>query len=178
MRILVGKGERVGAQAMAAVSWIEGIGLMVVGPGEEEVAALMERDYRRWYDPTAGGRWITLDDEELVRSLLFRLPRPQWWAVEINDAGELLPQTPYDPHGTIWRQLTRDDRAAATEAALGLLRERFPDPNLQALLTWIEGEKDESLYHFVGLSPAARGPQKIVVYRLRTGVWHAVMETS
>src|SRR5579872_686986 len=84
MRILVGKGERAGAQAMATVGWIEGVGLIVVGPGEEEVAALMERDYRRWFDPASGGRWITLDDEELVRSLLFRLPRPQWWAVEIN----------------------------------------------------------------------------------------------
>ena len=81
----------------------------------------MERDYRRWYDPSGGGQWVTLSDEELVRSLLFRLPRPQWWAVEVTESGERLPPTPYDPNGTIWRQLARDDRAAATQAALTLL---------------------------------------------------------
>ena len=152
--------------------------MLILGPGAEEVAALMEHDYRRWYDPSGGGQWVTLSDEELVRSLLFRLPRPQWWAVEVMDSGERLPPTPYDPNGTIWRQLARDDRAAATQAALTLLREHFQDPNVQTLLTWIEGERDEALYHFVGLSPAAPRPQKIVVYRVRTGDWHAVLEAS
>jgi hypothetical protein len=178
MHILVGKGEQVGNQELAIVAWIDDIGMFIVGPGAEEVAAVMERDYRRWYDPSGGGQWITLSDEELVRSLLFRLPRPQWWAVEVTESGERLPQTPYDPNGTIWRQLARDDRAAATQAALSLLREHFPDPNVQTLLTWIEGERDEAIYHFVGLSPAAKGPQKIVVYRVRTGDWHAALETS
>jgi hypothetical protein len=178
MRILIGKGEKVGDEELATVAWIDEIGMLIIGPGAEEVAELMERDYRRWYDPSGGGQWVTLSDEELVRSLLFRLPRPQWWAVEVTDSGERLPPTPYDPNGTIWRQLARDDRAAATQAALTLLREHFPDPNVQTLLTWIEGERDEALYHFVGLSPAAPRPQKIVVYRVRTGDWHAVLEAS
>ncbi len=178
MRILIGKGEAVGEQVLATVGWLEGIGMLIFGSGAEEVAELMERDYRRWYDPSEGGQWLTLSDEELVRSLLFRLPRPQWWAVELTDTDELLPQTPYDPNGTIWRQLASDDRAAATQAALAMLREHFHDPNVQTLLTWIEGEKDEALYHFVGLSPVAKRPQKIVVYRVRTGDWHAVLEVS
>jgi hypothetical protein len=178
MRILIGKGEEVGAQQLATVAWLDGIGMLIYGPGAEEAAALMERDYRRWYDPSEGGNWVTLSDEELVRSLLFRLPRPGWWAVEVTETGELMPQTPYDPNGTIWRQLARDDRPAATEAALTLLRDHFHDPNVQALLTWIEGERDEAVYHFVGLSPVAKGPQKIVVYRVRTGDWHAELEAS
>ena len=178
MHILIGKGEEVGQQELAAVAWLEEIGMLIYGPGAEEVAEVMERDYRRWYDPSEGGHWLTLDDEELVRSLLFRLPRPQWWAVEVTGSGELLPQTPYDPNGTIWRQLASDDRAAATQAALTLLREHFHDPNVQTLLTWIEGEKDEALYHFIGLSPVAKRPQKIVVYRVRTGDWHAELEDS
>jgi hypothetical protein len=176
MLVLIGKGEHVGEQELATVAWLDDVGMLILGPGAEIVAEVMERDYRRWYDPSGAGQWLTLEDEELVRSLLYRLPRPQWWAIEVTESGDRLPQTPYDPNGTIWRQLARDDRAAATMAARSLLAERFPDPNLQTLLLWIEGEKDEALYHFVGLSPAAARPQKIVVYRVRTGDWHAVLE--
>jgi hypothetical protein len=178
MRILIGTGEGPTERALADVSWTLEGGLVVAGPQARQIATLIEREYRRWYDLADGGQWVTLSDEELVLSLPYRLPRPQWWAVELTLTGERLPPVAYDPHGTIWRQLNRADRAAATRAALALLRERFADPNARVVLTWIEGEGDDALYHFAGLSPAVPVPQQIVVYRVRTGAWHAVPEAN
>jgi hypothetical protein len=178
MRILIGSGAGASERELATVAWTAEQGLVISGPQRGQVAALMEREYRRWFDPSAGGQWVTLADEELVLSLPYRLPRPQWWAIELTVTGERLPPVPYDPHGTIWRQLSRPDRAAATGAAVSLLRDRSRDPNAQVLLTWIEGEGDAAIYHFIGLSPAVSGSQQIAVYQVRTGAWHAILETS
>ena len=38
MRILIGKGEQVGDQELATVVWIDEIGMLILGPGAEEVA--------------------------------------------------------------------------------------------------------------------------------------------
>ena len=176
MRILIGSGEGTNERSLATVSWTEGEGLVIAGPEREQVAALLEREYRRWYDPAEGGQWVTLADEELVLSLAYRLPRPQWWAIELTVTGERLPQVPYDPHGTIWRQLSRPHRAAATRAAVVLLRERSHDPNAWVVLTRIEGDGEAALYYFIGVSPAMPGPWQITTYQVRTGAWHAVLE--
>src|SRR5262249_24366166 len=178
MRILIGSSAGANERELATISWTAEEGLVISGPQRGLVAALVEREYRRWFDPSAGGQWVTLSDEELVLSLPYRLPRPQWWAIELTITGERLPSVPYDPHGTIWRQFSRPDRAAATRAAVSLLRERSHDPNASVLLTWIEGEGAGAIYHFIGLRPAVPGPQQIGVYQVRTGAWHAVLEAD
>jgi hypothetical protein len=178
MRILVGTGDETAERAMAVISWTEDEGLTIIGPEADRVRALVEREYRVWFDQSGGGSFVTLGDEELVVSLPYRLPRPQWWGVELTVTGERLPLVPYDPHGTIWRRLNRPARAAATSAALSLLHERHHDPNSSVLLTWIEGEDDAAIYHFVGLAPAVPGSLHIAAYQVRTGGWHAVFESD
>jgi hypothetical protein len=176
MRILIGSGEDSAERALAVVSWTEEDGLTITGPEAKTVRTLIEREYRQWYDASAGGLFVTLTDEELVLSLPYRLPRSQWWAVELTITGERLPQVPYDPNGTIWRQLNRADRAAAIRAALALVRDQYHDPNSSVVLTWIEGEDTNAIYHFVGLAPAVAGSLHIAAYQVRTGAWHAVFE--
>jgi len=178
MRILVGSGVEFAERALAVLSWTEEEGLSVTGPEAERVRAFVEREYRQWFDQSAGGLFVTLSDEELVVSLPYRLPRPQWWAVELTVTGERLPRVPYDPHGSIWRRLNRADRAAATRAALALLNEQYGDPNANVLLTWIEGEGDAAIYHFVGLAPAVVGKINIAAYQVRTGAWQAIFDAD
>ena len=73
-------------------------GLIYAGRDPEHVRWLVEQ-YREWRDHT--GVFHTLTDEEVVRSLPYRMQG--WlWAVCIDEHGNTQDQPPFDPWGEIW----------------------------------------------------------------------------
>jgi hypothetical protein len=77
-----------------------GGGLLYAGPEPEHTRAIVESE-REWRDRT--GIQHTLTDDELVRSLPYRLQGYILWAVAIDEAtGLTQDQPPYDPWGDMW----------------------------------------------------------------------------
>jgi hypothetical protein len=75
-------------------------GLVYGGPDLEHTRAIVESE-REWGD--RAGIQHTLTDEELVRSLPYRLQSYILWAVAIDEAtGLTQDQPPYDPLGDMW----------------------------------------------------------------------------
>lgn len=75
-------------------------GLEYAGPDREHTRAIVE-SLREWSDRTGIRR--TLTDEELVRSLPYRLHGYILWAVFVDPVtGETQDQPPYDPLGDVW----------------------------------------------------------------------------
>jgi hypothetical protein len=75
-------------------------GLCFAGPDPEHTRAVVKR-LREWYD--RAGNQHTLTDEELVRSLPYRLHGYILWAVAIDEVtGLTQDQPPYDPLGDMW----------------------------------------------------------------------------
>jgi len=73
-------------------------GLLYSGPDPEHVRAIVEHK-RKWYDIETDLH--TLTDEELVRSLPFRL-QGRLWAVFVDEQGKTQDQSDFDPFGDFW----------------------------------------------------------------------------
>jgi hypothetical protein len=75
-------------------------GLVYSGPDPAHVRAIAESE-RSWYDRS--GTLHNVTDEQLVRSLPYRLEGYFVWAVVIDKAtGLTVGQPPYDPWGDVW----------------------------------------------------------------------------
>jgi hypothetical protein len=75
-------------------------GLHYAGPDPEHTRAVVER-LREWYD--RAGTQHALADEEVVRSLPYRLQGYILWAVAVDEVtGLTQDQPPYDPLGDVW----------------------------------------------------------------------------
>jgi hypothetical protein len=98
MRVLVGSFTTdYGTVELSAA----GGDLVYSGPDPEHVRAIVESE-RQWYDRS--GIEYTLTDEELLRSLPYRLQGYIVWAVSFDEqTGLTLDQPPYDPWGDMWR---------------------------------------------------------------------------
>src|SRR5215469_5490683 len=75
-------------------------GLQYAGPDPAHVRAIVESE-REWRDRSGIEHMLT--DEELVRSLPFRLQGYILWAVFVDETtGLTIDQPPYDPLGDVW----------------------------------------------------------------------------
>ena len=75
-------------------------GLVFAGPDPEHVRELVERR-RAWYDRVGVEHMLT--DDELVRSLPYRLHGQFTWAVVVDEVTGLTEDQPaYDPWGKMW----------------------------------------------------------------------------
>ena len=75
-------------------------GLVFAGPDPEHVRELVEAK-RRWFDRAGAEHMLT--DEELVRSLPYRLQGLLWAVFVDPETGLTLEQPAYDPWGDTWR---------------------------------------------------------------------------
>lgn len=76
-------------------------GLVYAGDESEKVQSIVE-SVREWYDRS--GIKYRLGDEELVRSLPYRLQEYILWTVYVDEAtGLTVDQPAYDPWGEVWR---------------------------------------------------------------------------
>jgi hypothetical protein len=101
MKVLVGTFRTDhGTVATSADGESGNTSLIYAGPDPEHVRTIVESE-RPWYD-RAGIRHV-LTDEELVRSLPYRLEGSILWAVFVDEAtGLTLDRPPYDPWGDVW----------------------------------------------------------------------------
>jgi hypothetical protein len=74
-------------------------GLVYAGEDPEHVRAIVEPK-RNWYD--RGGVLHALGDEELVRSLPYRLQGHLWAVFMDEETGLTQEQPQYDPWGELW----------------------------------------------------------------------------
>ena len=74
-------------------------GLLCTGPKVEHVRSLVAAN-RRWWDRS--GILHILSDEELLRSLTYRIHHGLW-SIAVPEDGTIPQQPPYDPWGDLWK---------------------------------------------------------------------------